>query len=128
MYGFSYPLSKVQSNKGCIILERIRLKGQEPLMIEISYLPSNFKKIITEPLIDGSLFKSLKIWYKIEPINLEQSISAIEASPEIAQLLNIKAGKPLIHIERKYITNDPNVFIYSTLYCYTGVYTLFSDT
>ena len=125
---FSYPLSLTQSKKGCIKLERIRLKGQEPLMVEITYLPHSYKKIITNKLVDDSLFKSLKIWYNIETINLEQSLSAIEADPVIAQLLNIKAGKPLIYIERKYFTNNPNVFIYSTLYCYTGLYTLFTDT
>jgi DNA-binding GntR family transcriptional regulator len=125
---FSFPVTLKQSKKGCIKLERIRLKGQEPLMVEITYLPNTFKKIITETLVDGSLFKSLKTWYKIEAINLEQSISAIEANLAIAQLLNIEVGKPLIYIERKYLTNDPNIFIYSTLYCYTGLYTLFTDT
>jgi DNA-binding GntR family transcriptional regulator len=125
---FFFELSPKQIEKGCIKLERLRLKEDEPLMLEQTFLPSDFKKLTTDDLIEGSLFKSLKFWYEIEILNLEQSIRAIEAEANVAQLLKIKKGNPIIYIERKYLTNQPNVFIYSALYCSTGKYALFSNT
>ncbi len=124
---FFFELSKKQVQEGCIKLERLRLKEDDPLMLEHTFLPSNFKKLTTNDLIEGSLFKSLKFWYEIEILNLEQSIRAIEADINVAQLLKIKKGSPIIYIERKYLTNQPNTFIYSALYCSTGKYALFSN-
>jgi DNA-binding GntR family transcriptional regulator len=60
-------------------------------------------------------------------LNLEQSVRAIAATQEVAKNLQIKKGTPIIYIERKYITNKNNVFIYSALYCHTGKYALFSE-
>lgn len=125
---FFFELNPRQVEEGCIRMVRLRLKQEEALMLENTFLHPNFEKLITEILIDGSLFKSLKFWYEIEILNLEQSIRAIEATDEVAHLLKIKKGKPIIYIERKYITNQPNVFIYSALYCSTSKYSLFSQT
>jgi DNA-binding GntR family transcriptional regulator len=124
---FFFQLSENEQNMGCISLERLRLKESEPLMLEHTFLPANLSKLVSEKLIEGSLFKSLKEWYDLEMLNLEQSIRAIIASPTIASTLQIKKGTPIIYIERKYITNQVNVFIYSALYCHTGQYALFSE-
>jgi DNA-binding GntR family transcriptional regulator len=124
---FFFELSPQQLEEGCIKLERLRLKETEPLMLEHTFLPANFQKLTTNILIEGSLFKSLRLWYDIEILNLEQSIRAIEADTNVAQLLKIKKGNPIIYIERKYYTNQPNVFIYSALYCSTSKYALFSN-
>lgn len=125
---FFFELNSKQVDEGCIKLERLRLKQDEALMLEHTFLPPHFEKLKLEILVDGSLFKSLKFWYEIEILNLEQSIRAIEATDKVAQLLKIKKGKPIIYIERKYITNQDNVFIYSALYCSTSKYALFSHT
>ena len=124
---FFFPLTEKQQKIGCITLERLRLKETEPLMLEHTFIPANLSKLVTEKLIEGSLFKSLKLWYDLEMISLEQSIRAIEAPSDIADLLQIKKGKPIIYIERKYFTNQDNVFIYSALYCHTDKYALFSE-
>ena len=124
---FFFKLSKKEEKLGCITLERLRLKETEPLMLEHTFIPAKFSKLITETLIEGSLFRSLKSWYDLEMISLEQSIRAIEAPAIIAKTLQIKKGKPIIYIERKYITNQGNVFIYSALYCHTDKYALFSE-
>ena len=123
---FFFPLTEKEQKIGCITLERLRLKESEPLMLECTFIPANFSKLITDTLIEGSLFRSLKDWYDLEMVNLEQSIRAIEAPVAIAKTLQIKKGTPIIYIERKYITNQDNVFIYSALYCNTDKYALFS--
>jgi DNA-binding GntR family transcriptional regulator len=124
---FFFELTEKEQKLGCITLERLRLKESKPLMLEHTFIPANFSKLVTEQLIEGSLFRSLKSWYDLEMNNLEQSIRAIEAPADIAKTLQIKKGKPIIYIERKYITNQDNVFIYSALYCQTDKYSLFSE-
>jgi DNA-binding GntR family transcriptional regulator len=124
---FFFELTEKEQKLGCITLERLRLKETEPLMMEHTFIPANFSKLTTEQLIEGSLFRSLKSWYDLEMISLEQSIRAIEAPANIAKTLQIKKGKPIIYIERKYITNKDNTFIYSALYCHTDKYALFSE-
>ena len=124
---FFFPLTEKEQQLGCITLERLRLKETEPLMLEHTFIPANFIKLLSENLVEGSLFKSLKEWYDLEMLNLEQSIRAIEAPINIAKTLQIKKGNPIIYIERKYITNQDNVFIYSALYCRTDKYALFSE-
>ncbi len=124
---FFFKLTEKEEKLGCITLERLRLKEIEPLMLEHTFIPANLSKLVTEKLIEGSLFKSLKLWYDLEMISLEQSIRAIEAPTVIANTLQIKKGKPIIYIERKYFTNQDNVFIYSALYCQTDKYALFSE-
>jgi DNA-binding GntR family transcriptional regulator len=124
---FFFELTETEEKLGCVTLERLRLKEAEPLMLEHTFIPANFSKLTTEQLIEGSLFRSLKEWYDLEMISLEQSIRAIEAPATIAKTLQIKKGKPIIYIERKYITSQDNVFIYSALYCHTNKYSLFSE-
>jgi DNA-binding GntR family transcriptional regulator len=124
---FFFELTEKEQKLGCITLERLRLKESEPLMLEHTFIPDNFSKLITETLEEGSLFRSLKSWYDLEMISLEQSIRAIEAPADIAKTFQIKKGKPIIYIERKYITNQDNIFIYSALYCKTDKYALFSE-
>ncbi|MGL4630775.1 MAG: GntR family transcriptional regulator [Leadbetterella sp.] len=125
---FFFRLSPNQLKSGTIFIERLRYQGLDPLMLEFTYLPSNFKKVITEKLIDESLFKSLKNWYHLEIISMDQSLSAILANDEIASLMKISVNSPLVYIERKYITNNPDIFVYSSLYCYTAKYALSSMT
>ncbi|MCU0469817.1 MAG: GntR family transcriptional regulator [Arcicella sp.] len=124
---FFFELSELEKQSGCITLKRLRFKEEEALMLENTFLPANLTKLLSDKLLEGSLFKSLKAWYNLEMLNLEQSIRAIEAPIEIAKSLQIKKGTPVIYIERKYITNQDNIFIYSALYCYTGKYALFNE-
>jgi len=49
----------------------------------------------------------------------EQKIWAIEASKDLAEMFNIKAKKPVLHMKRRLKTNKKNLFIYSFLYCNT---------
>lgn len=124
---FFFELTEQEQKLGCITLERLRLKDIEPLMLEHTFIPANFSKLITETLEEGSLFRSLKSCYDLEMLSLEQSIRAIEAPADIAKTLQIKKGMPIIYIERKYFTNQDNTFIYSALYCQTDKYALFSE-
>jgi DNA-binding GntR family transcriptional regulator len=124
---FFFELTPFENTKSCVFMERLRLRESEPLMLEFTYFVDKLDKVLNNELVDGSLFKSLKIWYDIEVISLQQSISAITSDEQIAKIMNIKPGKPLVYVERKYKTNHEDLFLYSALYCNTEKYALFAE-
>ncbi len=85
-----------------------------------TYLPqAMFPRFLEHGILNNSLFRTLSEIYQIEIVNLDQDIRAKEASKEASEKFKIKQGKPLLHIYRKYSTNKPDIFIYSSLFCNT---------
>jgi DNA-binding GntR family transcriptional regulator len=123
---FFFQLSPAEKKAGCVAFERLRSSGNEPLMLEKTYLPAfeDIENLITKPLIDGSLFQSLRTYSNIEVVNLEQSIRAIGAENGIAKLLALPRHTPIVYIERRYATSVPDVYVYSELYCNTQKFSL----
>jgi len=143
---FFEELSEEEKKIGCIYLERLRFADETPVMLEYTYLPNIESSVGTQrvvssvrtqtrataisssicdaPLIDGSLFKTLQSQFDIEVTGLEQAIRAVESEKYIADLLQIQAKKPILHINRRYTTNKANFFIYSILHCNTDKYAM----
>ncbi|TAH20950.1 MAG: GntR family transcriptional regulator [Cytophagales bacterium] len=132
---FFEELSETEQEVGCIYLERLRFADQTPVMLEQTYLPNlelsvntkttaKLSSICDAPLVNDSLFKTLQIQFEIEVVGLEQAIRAVESEKYIAEMLRIVTKSPILHINRRYITNKSNFFIYSTLYCNTDKYAM----
>jgi GntR family transcriptional regulator len=82
-------------------IEKIRMVEGEPFSYVINYLP----EAIGEKIVDADL--SLKPLLMIMEENLglvvheaEQSVEAVVAEPEWAELLEIRVGDPLLKVER----------------------------
>ncbi len=122
---FFYPLSRAERKEPCWYLPRLRLVQAEPVMLEYTYLPSaDLSGFGAEPLVDGSLFRTLSQQYHLTVNRVEQDLRAIEAQGEAAQLLEVAAGTPLLHLYRRYGTTEPDFFVYSSLFCHTGRYAI----
>jgi DNA-binding GntR family transcriptional regulator len=132
---FSHQISEEERLAGCIYLERLRFADETPVMLEHTYLPdievlvenkriAKIKSICDEPLVSGSLFKTLHAKFQIEVVGLEQAIRAIESEKHTAELLKMQVKKPILYVSRRYTTNKANFFIYSTLYCNTDKYSI----
>ena len=50
-----------------------------------------------EPLLEGSLFRTLLIHYQIDVQSMTQEVRAIAADKETANLLKIKLKSPVLH-------------------------------
>ena len=124
--GLSFiPPEALSARKDFILLHRLRFADEYPVMLEYTYLPArHLGSLIDEELIDSSLFKTLRVRFGVEMVNLEQNIRAVAASPDQAEALQCAAGAPLLYVERKYITNRQGLFIYSELFCYTEFYAI----
>lgn len=122
---FFYPLSETEIAAGLIKIERLRLADEQPVMLEHTFIPNiDLPDFCKNPMLQNSLFTTLRINHNLEILSIEQDVRAIAARPEIGSLLNLEANEPLLHIYRKYHTSRKDFFIYSSLYCNTNNYTI----
>jgi DNA-binding GntR family transcriptional regulator len=125
---FMFELSETELESGCIYLERIRLVNEVPLFYDITYLMNvNLPRFCSRSFEDKSLFDIMRRHYSIEVLGGQQRLQAISASDKIADFLQIKKGKPILHLERKIETNRINFYIYSELFCNTENFALFGS-
>jgi len=114
---FPFELSELEKEAGCIYMERLRYVEDEPVFYDINHLPNIYLPRITNRSFENkSLFEILRKNYQIEVTGGEQKLKAIKPAKQIRQLLQLKSGQPVLHIERKLTTNKENFNIYSTIY------------
>jgi GntR family transcriptional regulator/GntR family frlABCD operon transcriptional regulator len=117
---FMFELSEAELESGCLLLERRRIVDNEPILYEISYIPNiNLPRFLHRSFENNSLFDILRSHYQMEVLGGEQKIRAISASKKISKFLNINAGDPVLHLQRKLETNRIGFFFYSSIYCDT---------
>lgn len=122
---FFYPLAVEERAGGCLVLERLRLAGTDPVMLETSFLPaSGLDDLLTDGLVDGSLFKTLSVRHGLGIRDLDQTLRALTATPEQARIFGCKRNAPLVYVERRYATTRDQFFVYSQLHCFTEKYAL----
>jgi DNA-binding GntR family transcriptional regulator len=117
---FDFPLSESEKNANCIFINRLRYADDVPVMLEFTYLPNfGLEDLISEPLIDGSLFRTLFMKYQIDVAGLSQEIRAVAANKQTANLLKLPPKSPVLHIIRRYNTSKEGYFFYSSTFCNT---------
>jgi DNA-binding GntR family transcriptional regulator len=124
--GFMFQLSDLEKESGCIYFERVRLLDDVPIFYDISFIANiNLPRITSRQFENRSLFAILREHYSLEIKGGAQRIKAIPATPKISTLLKVKKGHPVLHLERKMETNNPNLFLYSSIFCNTEKYSIF---
>ncbi|MCX6321697.1 MAG: GntR family transcriptional regulator [Bacteroidia bacterium] len=123
---FMFPLSELEKESGCIYMERVRLLDDDPIFYDISYIANiNLPRITARQFENRSLFQILRDHYRIEIKGGDQRIKAIPASQKISRFLHLKKDQPVLHLERKLETNNPGLFLYSSIFCNTEKYSIF---
>lgn len=116
-----------ESHTQFIFLKRLRFVEESPIMVEETYIPDeDLIKLIDEPLVEGSLFRTLFMTYQIDVNSMQQEVRAIVADKQTAALLKIKPKEPILHILRKYGTSKEGFYLYSSIYCNTEKYAISS--
>jgi GntR family transcriptional regulator/GntR family frlABCD operon transcriptional regulator len=127
--GFFYKLSSMELESGCIYMERLRLFNGKAIFYDKNYLPNvNLPRFTSRQFENKSLFDILRTSYHIEVTGGEQKIRAIPADARISRYLDLEKGHPVLHLERKFETNKPGYYFYSSIYCNTddqAVYGIF---
>ncbi len=126
---FMFPLSEAEQRSGCIQLKRIRYFNDVPIFYDINYIPNiNMPRFTSRSFKNRSLFDILREHYGLDIIGGEQKLRAILADDKLSEYLRVDTGMPVLHLERKFDTNKPEICIYSSIYCNTedqAVYGIF---
>lgn len=123
---FPFELSELEQEAGCVYMERLRYVEDEPVFYDINHFPNLFLPRITQRSFENqSLFEILRKNYQIEILGGEQQLKAVKPSVQLRQLLKLKPGQPVLHIERKLSTNKEHFNIYSTIFFNSEKHTIF---
>ena len=94
-------------------IERVRLTAEEPFALETCYLPAtDFAELVHAPLARGSLFSKLENDYGVELAYADEEVDATVAEGRVAQLLNLRAGAPLLRIRQVIYSSKTKPVIY----------------
>lgn len=122
---FSFPVEPYEEEAGCIYFERLRLLDGIAVFYDITMLPNiNLPQFLTYDLENKSLFDSLRSRYQIDVTGGVQQLFAIRADKRLQKSFNVRAGHPILQLNRKIDTNRPDFHIYSQVFCVTQRYGL----
>jgi GntR family transcriptional regulator len=88
-----------------VVARRIRLIDGEPLLYEICHLNESLAPGLATRDLTGSLYEILRTTYRLVLAGGEETIEAVAATPELAELLRVKPNVPLVYTERTVLTD-----------------------
>ncbi|GAA4108831.1 GntR family transcriptional regulator [Nocardioides fonticola] len=81
-------------------LVRVRLADAIPISLEYARFPAlRFPDLLEHPL-GGSMYALLEQRYGVTPVASVERIEAVEAAPDVAGLLEVEVGSPLLAVTR----------------------------
>jgi GntR family transcriptional regulator len=109
-------------------IDRLRLADDEPMCVEESFLVHRYLPgIIDHDFAALSLREVKQQEYGIRWSRAMQTIQAIAAPPEIANILSIRAGAPLLYFERITFSQDDIAMEYLRIYYRADRYILHNE-
>lgn len=125
---FSFELTELEKEVGCIYFERLRLVKDRPVFFDITMIPNiNLPRFISRNQEIPSLFNMLREHYSIEVTGGEQKLLAIGADDTLQRHFNVSKGHPVLQLNRKIETNRIGFYFYSQVFCNTESYTLYGN-
>jgi DNA-binding GntR family transcriptional regulator len=122
---FQHIMMEVDESNDFHYIKRLRSVDNEAIMLEETYVPSiDLPGFENEPLLEGSLFKTLYTNYGIDVVNMVQEIRAVACNQHTAALLNIPKQTPMLHILRRYNTSRNGCYLYSSIHCDTNKFAI----
>lgn len=98
-------------------IERLRLTDEDPFALETVYLPSNeFADVVKAPLARVSLFGTLQHDYGVELAYADEEVDATAAESNIAELLCVPRGHPVLRIRQVIYSTKGKATIYGIGY------------
>jgi len=114
----------LRSGARVIRLDRMGKIADEFLVYTISYLPKHLyqglEKYTAEDFLKNTLWKLQEIYFGIRVEKREEFISAVAADTEMARLLEVERGSPLLRLEVKLTSFSGDVVEYRVSHCQLG--------
>jgi len=103
--------------------KRLRLIDSNAIMVDTNWLaPPKGLNLNSEDFVEGSLFKTLSQKFQLEIRGSEQILTAIAAPEELANLLQVAPGAPILKMWLRFETSDSKINIYTEAYYETSTY------
>lgn len=107
-------------------IERLRETSDDPLALETCYLPSKeFSGLVDVPLGRTSLFATLSRDYGVELAYADEEVDATRAEGNVAELLSVPRGTPLLRIRQVIYSTNGKATIYAVGFYRSECHTLF---
>lgn len=115
----------LSSNSKLVRVERVRSAADEPVALEVCYLPGDeFASLIDAPLDHTSLFAELERNFDVELAYADEEIDVTQADHRSAELLHIPRGTPLLRIRQLIFSTKNRATIYVSGLYRSGRHTL----
>ena len=122
---FSFPISEVEREQGCIYFERVRRLDGVPLFFDTSMLPAaSFPGFESLKMENTSLFELLRERYNVLVTGGTQQLYAIRADKRLQDYFDVRPGHPVLQLNRRIETSREGLYIYSQVFCITHGYGL----
>lgn len=100
-------------NSRLLKLERVRLGSGEPFAVETCYLSADEFRGLGRPAIErGSLFTLLERDFNVMIAHADEEIDATGADPELAKLLSVPKGYPVLRIRQTIYSTQGRPILY----------------
>jgi|SRR5579871_747022 GntR family transcriptional regulator len=107
-------------------IERLRETGDEPFALETVYLPGKeFSDLVDAPLGRTSLFATLQHDFRVELAYADEEVDATAAEANIAELLEVPRGAPVLRIRQVIYSTKGKATIYVVGFYRSERHTLF---
>ncbi len=107
-------------------IARLRLTGEEPFALETCYLAATeFSGLVDAPLGRTSLFSLLQHEYGVDLAYSDEEIDATAADADLAGMLGIQKGSPIMRIRQVIYSTKGKATIYVVGYYRSERHTLF---
>lgn len=90
---------RLEENEAAIILERLRFAGKDVMGVDVSYFSfKRFMKLLNMNFENNSLYQTLEKEFGVIPIRSKDYVEAHRCPREIADLLEISSGDPILFL------------------------------
>lgn len=120
-----FELSELEKSGKWIYFERLRLMDERPVLLDITAIPEHFVPgFCSINLENKSLFDLLRKKFGIQITGGTQQLMAIRANKKLQLCFEVKAGHPILQLNRRMDTSNPGLHIYSQIFCISDQYAL----
>ena len=122
----SREVSALPATSALVKIERLRETGDDPFALETCYLPAKeFSQLVNAPLGRTSLFATLRHDYGVELAYADEEVDAAAAEANIAELLGVPRGAPVLRIRQVIYSTKGKATMYAVGFYRSERHTLF---
>ena len=112
------PILNLRSNVSVFHIERVIINREGPMALHRLFTHGRYAaRLPVERVGYATLIELIEEHCRIEAVRTRQVATALAAPPQVATILGIRAGSPLLALRRTYLDRDNEPIEYTELLC-----------